>query len=85
MFCREWSVSQLNIQMNPEFERNLAQLMRLRGLKTKSETIRVAVQESLERLLDQQRKTDFHEWLGLAVSAPQNPSPRFGSDDDLWA
>jgi hypothetical protein len=28
--------------------------------------------------------TDFRSWIGLGNAAPQNPNPRFNSDDDLW-
>jgi hypothetical protein len=31
-----------------------------------------------------ERKVDFRTWLGLGTKAPQNPSPRFKSDSDLW-
>jgi hypothetical protein len=32
------------------------------------------------------KRIDFGEWLGLAKRAPQNPNPKFKSDDDdvLW-
>lgn len=28
--------------------------------------------------------TDFHTWIGLGTNAPQNPSPKFNADRDLW-
>ena len=28
--------------------------------------------------------TDFSEWLGLGTQSPENPEPRFSSDQDLW-
>ena len=27
---------------------------------------------------------DFRQWIGQAKQAPENPNPRFRSDDDLW-
>jgi hypothetical protein len=78
-------MSQLNIQLTPDFERRLTRLMRVRGLKTKSEAVRVAVQETLERSLTEAKpRTDFRTWIGLGRRAPLNPNPRFRSDDDLW-
>ncbi len=78
-------MGQLNIQMTPDFEKALLRLMRVRGLKTKSEAVRVAVQEGLERALGRSKTADFHAWLGLASRKPLNRSPRFKSEDDLWS
>lgn len=77
-------MTQLNIHMTPEFEKRLAQLMRLRGLKTKSEAVRVAVAEAVGRAIEDSEAADFGAWRGAALRAPLNPRPRFQSDDDLW-
>ena len=76
---------QLNIHLTPEFQRSLVEYMRLRHLKTKSEAVRQAVSEALERERSRRRAADFATWLGLGNRAPQNPRPRFHSDDDLWS
>ncbi len=75
---------QLNIHLTPEFQKNLTEYMRLQRLRTKSEAVRHAVREALERARSQRRPADFTAWLGLGNRAPQNPHPRFPSDDDLW-
>ncbi len=49
------------------------------------DTIRAAVQESLERERRRREVPDFSQWVGLATKAPENPTPRFRSDDDLWS
>jgi hypothetical protein len=77
-------MSQINIHTTNEFDRMLRRLMRLRGLKTKSDAIRVAVRECLERTTAGARGTDFESWIGLATTVPPNPSPRFESDDAIW-
>ena len=41
-------MAQINFHTTPEFEKALAALMKARGLKTRSEAIRVAVQEAAE-------------------------------------
>ena len=76
---------QLNIQMTPEFAEALERFMRMRALKTKSEAVRVAVQEGLERARAEGQDRDYTSWLGLGLLAPQNQKPRFVSDDDLWS
>lgn len=76
---------QINIHLTAEFEQALAEYMRLREIKTKSDAIRLAVLESLERERRRRGSPDFTHWLGLAKGAPENPHPRFRSDDDLWS
>lgn len=39
-------MSQINLHTTPEFEADLAALMKARGIKSKSEAIRVAVREA---------------------------------------
>lgn len=76
-------MSQLNINMNAEFEKALKRLMQARGLKSKTEAVRLAVREAVERERSE-GAVDFADWIGLGNAAPQNPSPRFASDDALW-
>ncbi len=77
-------MSQLNINLSPEFEDSLIRYMRIRGIRSKSEAIRVAVKEGLERSLAGRPQVDFSSWLGLARGDGENPAPQFSSDDDLW-
>lgn len=76
-------MSQLNLHVKPDFDRDLASLMRLRGIATKSEAIRIAVREAAERA-QRSTRTDFSGWKGAALDAALNPKPRFSSDDELW-
>lgn len=77
-------MSQINLHTTPDFERALARLMKARRFSTKSEAIRVAVQEATERAV--RRSTPaFDGWLGQGNQAPIAPSPRFRTDDDLWS
>ena len=78
-------MAQLNVHLTSEFEQDLHRFKDLRGLPSKSEAVRVAVREALERELRQPPRVDFREWLGLARQAPLNPNPRFGSHDELWS
>lgn len=77
-------MAQLNMHVTPEFNEALAELMRERGLKTKSEAIRVAVQEAVARLRGSRRAPDYREWIGVGLAVPPNPNPRFPSHDELW-
>jgi Arc/MetJ-type ribon-helix-helix transcriptional regulator len=75
---------QININVTPEFERDLRRLIRLRKYKTQSEAIRSAVHEAAK----EQSKTQhppLRDLLGAALKAPLNPNPRFKSEDDLWS
>ena len=59
-------MSQLNINLSGEFEEALERLMRLRRIRTKSDAIRLAIQESLERALAETRDYDFTGLVGRA-------------------
>jgi Arc/MetJ-type ribon-helix-helix transcriptional regulator len=78
-------MSQINIHLTPEFERTLTEYMRLRGIRTKSDAVRQALQEAVERERRLHRVPDFTRWLGLGKQNPENPNPKFRSDDDLWS
>jgi Arc/MetJ-type ribon-helix-helix transcriptional regulator len=77
-------MGQMNLNVTPDFERQLSRLMRLRRLPSKSEAIRVAVREAVERETRAGRETRFSAWLGLAKQGRANPRPRFAGHDDLW-
>lgn len=75
---------QINIHLTPEFEQALAEYMKIRHIKTKSDAVRQAVLEAVERERRRRNTPDFSRWLGMATRVPENPSPKFRSDEDLW-
>jgi hypothetical protein len=75
---------QLKIQLTPEIQRVLDRFMKERGLTSESEAVGLAVREALEREPQKARTVDFRDWIGTGRKAPENPNPRFRSDDDLW-
>lgn len=77
-------MAQLNMNVTPDFESSLDQLMRLRAIASKSEAIRIAVQEAAERARRVGQTSDFRSWRGVALGAALNPTPKFSSEDDLW-
>ena len=77
-------MSQLNVHVTPDFQRELTEYMRIRRLKTKSEAVRQAVHEALDHERRERQTADFGSWLGLGNRAPRSGNPRFSSDDDLW-
>ena len=77
-------MAQLNLNMTPEFEKELQNLMKSRQFKSKAETIRIAIKECLERSLQQKSVIDFDTWIGKGNKKPQNKNPKFKKDDDLW-
>jgi hypothetical protein len=78
-------MSQISVELTPELEQALAEYMKLRHIEEEAEALRTAVVEAVERERGQHRAPDFSSWIGLGLRAPQNPSPRFRSDDDLWS
>ena len=78
-------MTQLNIHLQPAFVEDLESFMELREIPTKSEAVRIAVREGVERFQRARRtRLDFRQWTGRALRAAVNPNPRFQSDDDLW-
>lgn len=77
-------MAQLNINLAPEFQENLEKLMRLRGITSKSDAVRLAVKEAVERQTAQKPKTNWRALLGWANQFPENPDSRFKSHDELW-
>lgn len=77
-------MQQLNVRLSAAARAELLELMRRRGLRSKSEAIRLAVAEALARTAEAPAP-DFQSWIGLARRLPLNPTPRFASDDDLWS
>ena len=77
-------MSQVNINVDEEFLKKLNQLMIYWSCKNKSETIRTAVDNCLERELRKPSQTDFNSWIGLGSVGDNNPSPMFSSHEALW-
>lgn len=77
-------MTQLNVNMTPEFEAALSRFMRMRGIRKKSDAIRIAIAEGVERGAGRAGECRFSDWLGAANREPLNPSPRFPTDDEIW-
>jgi hypothetical protein len=78
-------MKQFNINITPEFRKDLKLLMKHRGIKEKAQAIRMAVKEVVERILSDSKQSDFRGWLGMGLKSPQNSNPRFNNEDDLWS
>lgn len=76
-------MAQLNLNITPEFKKNLEKYMRKRGITTKSEAIRMALHE-LVTMMSVSKKSDFDSWLGAGLKAELKSSRKFKSEDDLW-
>ena len=70
-------MKRLSLTLTPQFENDLKRFMKDRGIKNKSEALRIAVREVCP-------KTDFRALIGIATKGPMNPNPRFKTEDDLW-
>jgi hypothetical protein len=76
-------MAQLNLNITPEFKKDLEKYMRQRGISTKSEAIRMALHE-LVTMLNVSKKSDFDSWLGAGLKAELKSTRKFKSEDDLW-
>jgi metal-responsive CopG/Arc/MetJ family transcriptional regulator len=76
-------MSQLNLHMTPEFSRKLARFMKLRGIATKSEAVRTAIGEAVERA-EAKPPTNWQEMRGIAAKYPHAPRKDWLTEDELW-
>ena len=72
------------MNVTPDFERDLRQFMKQRGIAHKSDAIRQALREAVARSASSD-DYDYRSWLGLGLKAPLRRKPRFQSEDDLWS
>ena len=77
-------MKQLNLNVTPEFERDLHRYMKTKGITQKSDAVRQAVHEAARPGIANARY-DYRAWLGLGLKHPLNPKPRFDSEDALWS
>jgi len=63
-------MAQINLHTTPEFEADLAALMKARGIKTKSEAIRILVREAAAKCKPPARKPDLRPLIGLIDRLP---------------
>lgn len=79
-------MKQLNIQLDQRLARGIEILIKERNLKGKSEAVRLAVQEAVDRLLGARGSgAALRNSLGFALSIGKVKSTRrFKSEDELW-
>jgi hypothetical protein len=74
-------MAQINLHVTAEFESQLAVLMRLRSIPSKSEAIRVAVAEQAKAAQMSHLRRDFSALVHLVMPKQR---ARFENDDALW-
>lgn len=72
---------QINLHTTPEFEQQLALLMRLKALPSKSEAIRLAVAAQAKAAQQEGLRHDFTALVGIIKPRQKG---RFASDAALW-
>ena len=77
-------MKQLNLNVTPEFDRDLRRYMKRRKISRKSDAIRQVLREAVARDTAG-RPYDYRSWLGMGLKAPLRRKPRFRSKDDLWS
>ncbi|MEK7748222.1 MAG: hypothetical protein AAB300_04020 [Nitrospirota bacterium] len=77
-------MKQLNINITPQFEKDLKLYMKRSNLTQKSEAIRLAIEESAARLKKTDSQMEYRAWLGLDLKAPLSAKLRFKNENDLW-
>jgi Arc/MetJ-type ribon-helix-helix transcriptional regulator len=74
---------QININVTPEFQRDLDMLMRKRKLKNKSDAIRFAVRQAAGARAEE--PYDYRAWIGYALRAPLARKKKYLTEDELWS
>lgn len=78
------NMAQLNLNLTPQFKKDLDKYMKHRGIKTKSEALRAALHE-IVALISTAKKSDYGSWLGAGLKAELKGEVKFKSEDDLWS
>lgn len=77
---------QLNILLDSELKKQISELMRTHKLRKKSDAIRLAVSEAINRLTFGQGVASLRSSLGVALSVGKiNNRNKFKTHDDLWS
>ncbi len=77
-------MKQLNLNVTPQFARDLRKFMKDRGIQRKSDALKTLAREAAEKI-DRRRNYDFGELVGVALGGRENPNPKFKTEDDLWS
>jgi Arc/MetJ-type ribon-helix-helix transcriptional regulator len=77
-------MKQINLNVTEEFERDLRQYMKRKGLATKSDAIRQAMREAVSRRTGPS-SFDFRSLLGAGLRVPPRRRARPLTEDDLWS
>ena len=75
---------QLNMQMTAEFRRNLEIAMKKLRARTKSETIRLAIQEAAQKPAGGSVRVSWHQLLETARKESPRKARRFATHAGVW-
>lgn len=77
-------MGQLNMQLTPEFQRDLERAMKKLGARTKSEAIRRAVEEAARKPAGGAPRVSWLALLESARTETRRKTRRFASHADVW-
>lgn len=77
-------MSQLNMQMTPEFRRDLEIAMKKLGARSKSEAIRLAIREMAKKPASGGSRISWHQLLETARGEAPRKARRFESHAEVW-
>jgi len=77
-------MAQLNLNLDPEFERNIKVLMKARSEKHKSALLKSLVRDAVAALGLEPKSRDFSALIGLAKPG-LSKKKKFLTEDDLWS
>lgn len=76
-------MSQININITREFAKDLEELMKFAGIKSKSDAIRLAVHDMLNKVKSKRKSKNFRSLLGMGLKAPVRTKGLL-DEDSLW-
>lgn len=77
-------MKQLNCYINTVDEESIAHLQKHLGLKSRAEAVRQALRIAAQ-VTRNKRPGDYSHFLGRYAARPENPKPKFATEDDLWS
>ena len=76
--------TQINLRVPASFKTAVTVLQKLKGYRSQTEAIRIAVEDAARRAQEEARRVSARSLLGVARDPDPGRKPRFETNAELW-